>query len=63
MQEKWGEWCKERRKCNIESKIEFTVTKLVTFHTPHGPNTKFLKKCLKNSGKIKGKLKILNCKL
>ena len=24
--------------------------------TPHGRNTKFLKKCLKNAGKIKGKI-------
>ena len=28
---------------------------LMTSDTPHGPNTKFLKKCLKNAGKIKGK--------
>ena len=63
MREKRGEWCKEKGECNIESKIDFTVPKLVTLHTPHGPNTKFLIKCLKNAGKIKGKLKIINYKL
>ena len=29
---------------------------LITLDIPHRPNTKFLKKCLKNAGKIKGKI-------
>ena len=53
---KMGEMVKERAKCNIESKIDFTVPKKVTSPTPHGPNTKFLKKCLKNARKIRGKI-------
>ena len=44
--EKGGGLYKEKGKCNIESRIEFTVPKLVSLDTPHGPITKFLKKCL-----------------
>ena len=47
MREKGEEWYKERGKCNIESRIEFTVPKLVSLDTPHGPIRKFLKNCLK----------------
>ena len=51
-----GKWYKERGKCIIESRIEFPNAMLMTLDTPHGPNTKFLKKCLKNAGKIKEKI-------
>ena len=51
MREKEGEVYKEKGKCNIESRIEFTVPKLVSLDTPHGPITKFLKKSLENAGK------------
>ena len=51
-----GKWYKERRKCNIRSRIELPDPMLMTLDTPHGPNTKFLKKFLKNAGKIKGKI-------
>ena len=56
MREKGGGLYKEKGKCNIESRIEFTVSKLVSLDTPHGHITKFLKKCLKNAGKIRGKV-------
>ena len=56
MREKAGKWYKERKKCIIKSRIEFPDPMLMTLDTPHGPNTKFLKKCLKNAGKIKGKV-------
>ena len=49
---KGGEMYKERGKCNIEPRIEFPDPKFVTLDTPNGPSTKFLKKCLKNAGKI-----------
>ena len=39
---------KEKGKCNKESRIEFTVPKLVSLDTPHGLITKFLKKGLKH---------------
>ena len=45
---------KERGKCIIRSKIEFPDLMFMILDTPHGRNTKFLKKCLKNAGKIKG---------
>ena len=51
MREKAGKWYKERKKCIIKSRIEFPDPMLMTLDTPHGPNTKFLKKCLKNAGK------------
>ena len=51
-----GEWYKERGKYIIKSRIEFSDQMLLTLDTPHGPNTKFLKKCLKNAGKIKRKI-------
>ena len=52
MQERRGKWYKERGKCIIKSGIEFPDPMLMTLDTPHGPNTKFFKKCLKNAGKI-----------
>ena len=39
-------------KCILESIIGFHDPKLVTFNTPHEPNTRFLKTCQKNEGKI-----------
>ena len=58
MREKGGEWYMERGKCNKESRIEFPDPILMTLDTPrpHEPNTTFLKKCLKNAGKIRGKI-------
>ena len=38
-------------------KIQFPDPMLMTLDTPHGTYTKFLKKCLKKEGKIKGKNK------
>ena len=52
MRERRGKWYKERGKCIIKSGIEFPDPMLMTLDTPHGPNTKFFKKCLKNPGKI-----------
>ena len=49
---KGGEWYKERERCIIEFRIEVSDAMLTTLDTPHGPNTKFLKKILKNAGKI-----------
>jgi len=40
----------------LESRIEFPNTMLIILDTPHGPNTKLLKKCLKNAGKIQEKI-------
>ena len=37
---------------DYNSELSFPNPMLMTFDTPHGPNTKFLKKCLKNAGKI-----------
>ena len=54
MRERGGKSYKERGKC--DSRIEFPDPILMTLDTPHGPNTKFLKKCLKNAGNIRGKL-------
>ena len=54
MREWGGKWYKERGKCIIKSRIEFPDLILMTLDTPHGPITKFLKKCLKNAGKIEG---------
>ena len=42
--------------CITEPRIEFPCPMLMTFNTPLGPNTKFLKKCPKNAGKMKGKI-------
>ena len=56
MWERGVKWYKERGKCIIESRIEFTIPQLVSLDTPQGPITKFLKKCLKNAGKIRGKI-------
>ena len=50
-----GEWYKERGKCNIEARIDFTVPKLVSLDTPYGLITKLLEKCLKNVRKIREK--------
>ena len=57
---KGEEWYKERGKYIIKSRIEFPDQMLMTLDTPHGPNTKFLKKCLKNAGKIKENLNFLS---
>ena len=40
---KRGGLYKEKGKCNIKSRIEFTVPKLVSLDTPHGPITMILK--------------------
>ena len=56
MRERGRKWYKERGKWIIESRIEFPDPMLMTLDTPHGTNTKFLKKCLKKEGKIKGKI-------
>ena len=56
MRERGRKLYKERGKCIIESRIELPNPMLMTLDTPHGPNTKFLKKCLKNAGKIKEKI-------
>ena len=53
---KGREWYKERGKWIIESRIEFPDPILMTLDTPHGPITKFLKKCPKNAGKMRGKI-------
>ena len=53
MRERGRKWYKERGKCIIESRIEFSDPMLIPLHTPHGPNTNFLKK---NVRKIKGKI-------
>ena len=60
VREKGGGLLKEKGKCNKVSRIEFTVSKLVSLDTPHGPIIKFLIKCLKNAGKIRGKLLFLH---
>ena len=52
MRERGRKWYKERGKWIIESRIEFPDPMFMTLDTPHGPNTKFLKKILKNAGKI-----------
>ena len=39
-----------------KSKIKFLDPMLMTLDTPHGPITKFLKKCHKNAGKIREKI-------
>jgi len=56
MRERGRKWYKERGKCIIESRIEFPDLILMTLDTPHGPITKFLKKCPKNAGKMRGKI-------
>jgi len=43
-----GKWNKERWKCIIKSEIGFLDLILMTLDTPHGSNTKFLKKCGEN---------------
>ena len=53
---KGGEWYKDRGKCIKKSRIEFPDPMLMTLDTPHGPITKFLKKCHKNAGKMRGKI-------
>ena len=47
MRERGRKWYKERGKCIIESRIKFPDLTLMTLDTPHGPITKFLKKCPK----------------
>ena len=47
---------KERGKCIIRSRIELPDLMFMILDTPHEPNTKLLKKCLKNAGKIKAKI-------
>ena len=54
--EKGGERYKDRGKCIKESRIEFPDPMLMTLETQLGPITKFLKKCPKNAGKMKGKI-------
>ena len=54
MREKGGELYKEKGKCNIESKIKFTIPKLMSLDTPHGPITKVLKKMTGKCGKNQG---------
>jgi len=56
MRERARKWYKERGKCIIESRIEFPDPILMTLDTSHGPITKFLKKCPKNAGKMRGKI-------
>ena len=51
-----GEWYKDLGKCIKKSRIEFPDPMLMTLDTPHGPITKFLKKCPKNAGKMRGKI-------
>ena len=48
MREWRGEWYNYRVKCIKEFRIEFPDPMLMTLDTPHGPITKFLKKCGKN---------------
>ena len=45
----------KRENAGKERRKKFPDPKLVTFDIPHGPNTKFLKKCQKNAQKIRGK--------
>ena len=52
MRERGGGRYKESGKCIVKSRNEFPDLILMTLDTPHGPITKFLKKCLKNAGKI-----------
>jgi len=54
-----GELYKKRRKCILESTIEFPDPELVTLKTPHGSNPKFLKKCTKNVIKMRGEKKLV----
>jgi len=56
MRERGRKWYKERGKWIIESRIEFPDPMLMTSDTPHGPKAKFLKKCPKNAGKMRGKI-------
>ena len=49
-----------QNKCDIESRIEFTVTKLVSLDTPYGNITKFLKNVRKMREKKGGKLFFLH---
>ena len=56
MQERGRKWYKEREKWIIESRIEFPDPMLMTLDTSPGPITKFLKKCPKNAGKMRGKI-------
>ena len=56
MRERGRKWYKERGKWILESRIEFPDPMLMTLDTPHGPITKFLKKCPKNAGKMRGKI-------
>ena len=56
MRERGGKWYKERGKWIIESRIEFPDPILMTLDPSHGPITKFLKKCPKNAGKMRGKI-------
>ena len=56
MRERGRKWYKERGKCIIEARIEFPDPILMTLDTSHGPITKFLKKCPKNAGKMRGKI-------
>jgi len=51
-----GKWYKERGKWIIKSRIGFPDLILMTLDTPHGPFPKFLKKCPKNAGKMRGKI-------
>ena len=54
MRERVMKWYKERGKCIIESRIEFPDPIFMISDTSHEPITKFLKKCPKNAGKMRG---------
>ena len=56
MREREGEWYKDRGKCIKKSRIECPDPIQMTLETPHRPITKFLKKCHKNVGKMRGKI-------
>ena len=48
-----GERDSKKRESFLESRIEISAPMLMTLDTPHGPNKKLLKKCLKNALKMR----------
>ena len=60
MWERGRKWYKERGKCIIESRIEFSDPIFMTLDISYGPITKVLKKCPKNAGKMRGKIIFLH---
>ena len=56
MRERGRKWYKERGKWIIQSRIEFADPVFINLDTSHGLITKFLKKCPKNAGKMRGKI-------